>query len=304
MRKQFSAWSLAALPLAAVASLLAGACLLAGCTGSGATSSSSAGPSSAGSNSAGGSGAGASSPAGGAAGSPAGTAPAATTPATTAPPAPGSAAAALAAALAALKSGRAVHVDITNEGPQGSVTFSDEATTNGGRQVITTSGGGHVTILSIAGTMYVTGDSAGLVGFMGVPTDQAARLADQWISVRPGQSLGQNTYSDIADGITLSSVASEIQVDSPLTLTAPMIADGQRVVGVQGSAPAGQQTPGTARVTLDVMASGTPLPVLYTASAAGGYQTRIAFSQWGEAVALTVPAGAIPATSTQTPILA
>ena len=210
----------------------------------------------------------------------------------------------LAGALAALKSGHSVHVDITNEGPQGTTTFSDESTTNGGRQLITTSNGGHVTILYIAGTAYVTGNSAGLVGFMGLSAAEAARVADRWVSVRPGQSLGQNAFSDIADGITLSSVASEVQVDSPLTLTAPTVADGQRVVGVRGSAPAGQQTPGAARVTFDVTASGTPLPVLYTASAAGGYQTRIAFSHWGETVSLTAPPDALPATSTEPPILA
>jgi hypothetical protein len=210
----------------------------------------------------------------------------------------------LAGAIAALKSGRAVHIDITNEGPQGTTTFSDESTTNGGRQLITTSNGGHVTILYIAGTAYVTGNNVGLVGFLGLSAAEAARVADRWVSVRPGQSLGQNAYSDIADGITLSSVATEIQVDSPLTLTAPTIADGQRVVGVQGSAPAGQQTPGAARVTFDVMAGGTPLPVLYTASGAGGYQTRMAFSRWGETVSLTAPAGALPATSTEPPILA
>jgi hypothetical protein len=210
----------------------------------------------------------------------------------------------LAGAIAALKSGHSVHVDITNVGPQGTITFSDEATTNGGRQLITTSGGGHVTILSIAGTAYVTGNSAGLVGFLGLSANEAAQVADRWVFVRPGQSLGQNTYSDIADGITLSSVASELAVDSPLTLTAPTFVDGQRVVGVQGSAPAGQQTPGAARVTFDVTASGTPLPVLYTASGTGGYQNRIAFSHWGETVSLTAPPGAVPATSTQTPILA
>jgi hypothetical protein len=197
-----------------------------------------------------------------------------------------------------------VHVDITNQSSQGTVTFSDEATASGGRQVITTGGGGHVTILYIAGTAYVTGNGAGLTGFMGVPAAQVARLVDRWISVRPGQSLGQNTYSSIADGITLSSVASELQVDSPLTLTAPTFANGQRVVGVHGSAPTGPQESPSARVTFDVAASGTPLPVLYTASSADGSQTRIAFSHWGETVSVTAPSGAIPASSLETPILA
>jgi hypothetical protein len=210
----------------------------------------------------------------------------------------------LAGALAALKSGHAVHVDITNAGPQGTITFSDEATANGGRQIITTSDGGHVTILYIAGAAYVSGNGAGLVGFMGVSAAQAPALVNRWIVVHPGQSLGQNTFSDIADGITLSSVASELEVGSPLTLTTPTYADGQRVIGVRGSVPSSPQSPGPTQVTFDVAASGTPLPVLYMTSDAGGYVTRIAFSHWGEKVSLTAPPGAIPATSTQTPILA
>jgi hypothetical protein len=210
----------------------------------------------------------------------------------------------LAAAVAALKSGGAVHIDITDVSPQLTVTYSDEATAKGGRQLIGTSNGGDVTILYIAGIAYVTGNGPGLVGYLNVPADEAAQLVDRWVIVRPGQSLGQNTYSDIIDGITLSSVASEVPVDSPLTLTGPTTADGQRVVGVQGSAPASMQLPGSTRVTFDVAASGTPRPVLYTASGQGGYSTRIAFSRWGETVGLTAPPGAVPVPFTGTPILA
>jgi hypothetical protein len=209
----------------------------------------------------------------------------------------------LAAAIAAMKSGRSVHIDITSPGQQGTTTFSDEATTDGGRQVISTGDGGHITIVYVAGTTYVTGNAAGLVNFMGVPANEVTGLVDQWVAVRPGQSLGRSSFSDIADGITLSSVASELQVDSP-TLTAPTTVNGQRVVGVQGSAPAGQQSPVPTRVTLDVLAGGTPLPVLYTASGANGYKFQIAFSHWGGAVSLTAPRGAISAASLGPPILA
>jgi hypothetical protein len=139
---------------------------------------------------------------------------------------------------------------------------------------------------------------------MGVPANEATGLVDRWVAVRPGQSLGQNSYTDIAAGITLSSVATELQVASPLTLTAPTTADGQRVIGVQGSVPASQQSSGPAQVTLYVAAIGIPRPVLYTASAAGGAQNRIAFSRWGETVPLTAPQGAISAASLGTPILA
>ena len=53
----------------------------------------------------------------------------------------------VAASLAALKAGRAVHVAISTTVTNGSVTYSDDATADGGRQYITLSTGGHVSIL-------------------------------------------------------------------------------------------------------------------------------------------------------------
>jgi hypothetical protein len=210
----------------------------------------------------------------------------------------------VAAAIAVLKAGPTVHVGISTTVAGGSLTFSDDATASGGRQDITLTTGGNVEIIYVGGTGYVKGDAQGLAGFMGVAAAQAQTLAGRWISVRPGQELGQNSYSDIVDGITLSSVASEIALAGPLSLTSPATIAGQQAVGVRGGVPASQQLPSAARATLDVTAAGSR-PLRWTATAAGGYQSTISFSGWGESVPLTAPAGAIPAPSSQqTPILA
>ena len=169
----------------------------------------------------------------------------------------GSAAAVVAASLAALKGARAVHVTISSAVTNGTITYSDDAAPDGGRQYITLSTGGDVTILYVGGVGYVEGDEQGLVGFMELPVSQAQSLAGQWIAVHPGQGLGASSYADIVDGITLSSVASEIALAAPLTLTAPATVGGQRAVGVQGRAPASQQLPASARVTLEVAAAGS-----------------------------------------------
>jgi hypothetical protein len=251
---------------------LAGVALLAGCSGTNTatapTTPDSSGPvssASAGSNPA------------------AGTSPAASPAAS-----PGSATAVVAASLAALKAGRAVHVTISTILPNGSITYSDDATPDGGRQYITLSTGGDVTVLYVGGVGYVEGNAQGLAGFMEVPLSQAQSLAGEWIAVHPGQELGASSYADIVAGITLSSVASQIALDAPLTLTAPASVAGQRAIGVQGGVPASDQLPASARATLDVAAAGSR-PLRETVVASGGFKSTTAFSDWGESVPLSPP---------------
>jgi hypothetical protein len=196
----------------------------------------------------------------------------------------------VAASLTALKAGRAVHVSISTVLSNGSITYSDDAAPDGGRQYITLSTGGAVTILYVGGVGYVEGNERGLVGFMELPVSQAQSLAGQWIAVHPGQGLGGSSYADIVDGITLSSVASEIALAAPLTLTAPATVAGQRAVGVQGRAPASQQLPASTRVTLDVAAAGSR-PLRETVVADDGYKSTMTFSDWGR-IAVVVAAAA------------
>jgi hypothetical protein len=213
--------------------------------------------------------------------------PAAASPTATAAP-PGSATAVVAASLAALKAGRAVHVTISTVLPNGTITYTDDATADGGRQYITLSTGGSVTVLYVGGVGYVEGDAQGLVGFMQVPLSQAQSLAGEWIAVHPGEELGTNTYADIVAGITLSSVASEIALAAPLTLTPPATVAGQRAIGVRGGVPASDQLPASTRATLDVAAAGSR-PLRETVVASDGYTSTTTFSDWGESVPLSPP---------------
>lgn len=194
----------------------------------------------------------------------------------------------MAASLAALKGGRAVHVDISTTVTGGGISYSDDATADGGRQYITLPGGGTVTIVYVGGVGYVQGNAEGLAGLMDVPSAQAQELAGEWIAVHPGQSLGSNTYSDIVDGITLSSVASEITPAGPLTLHGQSTIAGQRAIAVLGSVPSSQQLPASARLTFDVAADGSrPLRETVVAS---GYTSTTTFSDWGESLSLSAPA--------------
>jgi hypothetical protein len=202
----------------------------------------------------------------------------------------------LSAALAALRAGGSVHVDITSIAHGGSVAFSDDATGRGGRQDITIDGTGHATILLIGGVDYVRADAQALQGFFEVPLAQAEQAAGRWISLRPGEKLGTSTYDDVTAGITLSSVATELQVGNPLSKTAPATVAGQPVIGVQAPLPASDGLRG-AKVVLYVTDDAALRPVRYELVGGGSTQNTISFSRWGEKLSLAAPAGAVPASS-------
>jgi len=202
----------------------------------------------------------------------------------------------LSAALAALRAGGSVHVDMSSVAHGGSVVFSDDATGSGGRQVITIDGTGHATILLIGGVDYVRADAQALQGFFELPLTQAEQAASQWISLRPGEKLGTSTYDDVTAGITLSSVATELQVGSPMSKTAPATLAGQPVIGVQAPLPANQGLRG-AKTVLYVTDDAALRPVRYELVGGGSTQDTISFSRWGERLRLTTPANAVPASS-------
>lgn len=207
-----------------------------------------------------------------------------------------SAAALLSAARAAVTSGGSVHLDIASRSTGGLVAFSDDATAGGGRQVITFNGTGRATILLIDGVDYVQADAETLQGFFEVPLQQAAQAAGQWISVRQGEKIGSSAYDDITAGITLSSVAQELQFAGKLSKSAPATVAGQPVIGVQAPLPASDAMPG-AKMVLYVTDNAALRPVRYELVGGGSTTNEFSFSRWGEKLALTAPAHAIPASA-------
>ena len=212
-------------------------------------------------------------------------------------PATQSAPALLSSARAALRAGVSVHVVNTESTPQGSITDSNDDTASGGRQVITIDGTGHVTILLIAGIDYVQADANGLADLFQVPQPQADEFAGQWIALKSGGKLGASTYADVTAGITLSSVASELDLNGTPVLADPTTIAGQRVVGIQTPLPASDQLPAAARQVLYMTDNSLLRPVLLEVTNAGSYKNQMSFSDWGETLHLAAPTNAIPASS-------
>lgn len=214
-------------------------------------------------------------------------------------------AALLSAAAAGLRAGGSVHVTITSSSVGGSAVNSDDATADGGRQVMTVSfraaGGqaaatGKATILLINGICYVHGNQVALDRVFGIPLAQAGPVAGQWIAVRPGDKLGESDYDLIASGIALPSLASQLAISGKLTPTAPGTVDGQRVQGVQGTQSVVAASAGGGTSTMYVTATAPQRPAAFTLAGAAG-RLRMVFSRWGETLRLTVPAHPVPAGS-------
>lgn len=207
-----------------------------------------------------------------------------------------SASALLRDAQAAVRSAGSVHAEFSVSTAGNSIIMSDDDTTDGGRQVMTVDKVGHATILFIAGVGYVQANALGLQGFFGVPQAQAEEFAGQWIALRPGNKLGTNTYADVTDGITLSSVAGELAPSGTPSLAAPTTIGGQRVLAVKAPLPSGAQAPAGALGVLYVTNDARLRPVQEDAVHAGSYKYQVSFSRWGEPVHLAAPSNSIPAT--------
>jgi len=208
----------------------------------------------------------------------------------------------LASALAALRAGPSVHLQGVAKSSSHVIVFSQDSAADAGRQVFTFDGNEHATVLVVGGVGYIKGDAAALTGFFGFPPALATRLAGRWISFHPGDSAGGTNYQAVTSNVTLASVADELRLTGPLTLTAPTVAAGQPVVGVHGDAPVGNDNPPGSTVTLYVASRGHPLPVTFQLRAAV-LQATITFSRWGEALYLTAPPNPIPAASLSPPVV-
>src|ERR1700742_921436 len=85
----------------------------------------------------------------------------ATTPASSTPASPSQPGAGLVtAAVAELKAGGSVHVNITSDTDGTTIRFSQDSTATGGRQDMTFDGVGHATVLLISGVGYLQADEA------------------------------------------------------------------------------------------------------------------------------------------------
>ncbi len=217
------------------------------------------------------------------------------TPIPTTPANPGEAAAANALfqkALATMAAATGFHYTITSTGASAE-SFVGDAGPAGGRQTITLTtayGAEQFDLVLVSGTVYFRGNAPALEDQLGVPTAKAAALVDKWISV----VSGNGPYSTAEVGITTASIASTSGADSDIQLTPAASGPATTVSGTAVTRITGT-IPGQGTAFLDVLPTSN-IPVDYQSIISGGgvtENTTMTFSQWGTAVPVTVPAGAV-----------
>jgi hypothetical protein len=161
-----------------------------------------------------------------------------------------------------------------------------------GRQTIAgTAGSGAISV--VGGVAYQRADATYLQQSENFPAALATRYAGQWISFRPGQP----GFEVVSAGDTLSSALAEVTPGGPLRTIGLGTADGQAVIEVTGSNPAGTG-PGTEVLDVALAAPHLPVKAVQRFSGAGGASVNTeTFSDWGEGVAVSAPSRSVPITS-------
>jgi hypothetical protein len=157
-----------------------------------------------------------------------------------------------------------------------------------GRQMID-SDKARAEVMQIGQEAYIRGNAAAVSGYFGLTKNDPQQLADTWISLVPSDG---GEYTTVIAAVTLKSDFQQQTLSGPLSEGRVVTVDGQPCIPITGqvSAPGNG---GTARATLYVTDSKTPLPVEYKAG--NKKATSITtWSRWGHAIALTAPPDAIP----------
>jgi hypothetical protein len=197
---------------------------------------------------------------------------------------------------------KSVHLDCTEPNSSGDFVQSEDIGVASGRN-LSTQGDVSLSNLLVNGVDYFSTNTAGVLAANGFSETEAARLAGEWISMRPGESYG-NGYLNYARGIggmTLASQADALLMTGPVKDTGSMVIQGVHVYGVSGGATPSYAvtTPATKGTTetVYIAASGAPLPVSVSVHYSIGAVTTCDLSNWGRPLDLTAPADAVPVTS-------
>jgi hypothetical protein len=202
-----------------------------------------------------------------------------------------------AATASANKTGSTHYVLTAVEGSS-SQTISGDASATEGQQTVV-QGTQMIQVIYTGGIAYVKGNSGGLTSAMGFTASVAATYANKWIAVHSTDSL----FKSIVSAVTLAGTLAQLNPTGTLTLTGPTTVAGRQAIGVKGGLPGTPQSGVTGKTTLYVAASDPTVPLKFNGTAAEGTEHVVdtgTFTDWGKALKLTVPAGAVAFSSVPT----
>jgi hypothetical protein len=141
----------------------------------------------------------------------------------------------------------------------------------------------------VGSTAYLRGNYLGLRSFMDFTDAAAQNEAGHWLFLKQAKPAQARLYEEVAAGLTVPSLVSQLPMFGTLTLEPLRVVHGESVYGVKGEKGAGS----TIEETLYVRATGAHLPVEldYTYK---GISVALVFTTWGQPPAVTAPTGAVP----------
>ena len=201
-----------------------------------------------------------------------------------------SAASTLAVALRNAKAAHWVHetVRVVRGGVVVETSHNDIGTSEG-LQVVTSPGGGSSRLVAFdrSKTLYVRANASALTFIYLMTSTNAATYAGQWLELTPSDSI----YGSTSFATTLASDFSQVRFTGQVTLGGPTTFEGRRVRTLKGVVPAMNGAP-RFQGTLYVTAQGPLRPVGFR-EVSSKATIVVAWSGWGHAVRLSVPAGAV-----------
>jgi hypothetical protein len=179
-------------------------------------------------------------------------------------------------------------VDQTTHEPV-TVTISSDAGQSSGSQSIVFEEGsesGTERIELVNRTAYVYAGIFVLEKFNGMTAAEAKHFAKLWIKIASSSSA----FAATAAGLTVSSLASEIDIPSPTLFGGEVTVFGRATEALESTATTdGVQQ----KVELYVQARGAPLPVEEITTTSSGHST-MSFSSWGERLKISTPRNTVP----------
>ncbi|HUO49569.1 MAG TPA: hypothetical protein VMU09_12110 [Acidimicrobiales bacterium] len=201
------------------------------------------------------------------------------------------------ASIVSAEAARTFHYVSTSTTQGITQTTVGDAAPDRGHQTITI--GTHTFEVVVVGTAaYFKGDATTMQAELGLDQLVAEAHAGQWISLAPSDSPYDSVYAAVT---TKSALDDTVTIAGKSVLSHATIGR-TTVTPVRGLLTPVDQTPITGTARLDVRSARPHLPVRFTGTGTSNNQQttlNVVFSQWGEPVAVTAPAGAIAYSSLQ-----
>lgn len=208
-------------------------------------------------------------------------------------------AASAAPAMASTSPAQAVSAALSGAQKQSSVRWASSVTAKGitntivtqagrsaGSQLITWSEGKNAAYLAIelvSGVGYMTGTAGGLYA-EGFTQTAAVSEAEKWISLTSSSSA----YASTVSGLTIATTMEQMQMAGPVTSVPAVTISGHQYPGYKGMTKPFQGGPALDE-TIYISTTATPLPVKAVQDT-----STVVFGDWGEAIKVSVPKGAVP----------